>query len=121
MPPFRVLRRLHSQLAHPFVRPVFSHLTTSDRPAPIKGPDPVRTLLGSLPATILSPLAATLVGLPVNVVNKGLTAKLNPLDATSTENRGVPLEVSASHIRPIADKRFWCNNSQKARDFFTIR
>src|SRR5882724_10557705 len=37
----------------------------------------------------VSPLAATLMGLPASVANKRLTAELNLLDATLTENRGV--------------------------------
>src|SRR5213082_1178968 len=36
----------------------------------------------------LSPLSATFTRLPASVANKRLTAKLNPLDATLTRNRG---------------------------------
>src|SRR5260370_12234519 len=36
----------------------------------------------------LSPLAATLMDLLASVANKRLTAELNPLDATLTENQG---------------------------------
>jgi len=36
----------------------------------------------------VSPLAATLMDLPASVANKGLTAWLNPLDATLTKIRG---------------------------------
>src|SRR5580704_3929808 len=36
----------------------------------------------------VSPLAATLMNLPASVANKRLTAKLTPLDATLTKNRG---------------------------------
>ena len=91
----------------------FSCVTAALGPAPIKGPNPVRTLLQSLLPTVLSPLAATLMNLPVNIANKGLTIRLNPLDATLIENRGYPLDVWTSHIRPIAAKRLWCNNSQR--------
>src|SRR5713226_4615155 len=41
-----------------------------------------------LPYFALSPLAATLMGLPASVANKRLTFRLNPLDATLTKNRG---------------------------------
>src|SRR6266403_5503150 len=42
----------------------------------------------SLESAIASPLSATLINLPASVANKQLTAKLNPLDATLTKNRG---------------------------------
>ena len=37
----------------------------------------------------VSPLAATLMGLPASVANKRLTVELSPLDATLTKNTGV--------------------------------
>src|SRR5258708_4762560 len=37
----------------------------------------------------VSPLAATLMGLPASVANKRLTVGLSPLDATLTKNTGV--------------------------------
>src|SRR6266403_1277271 len=46
------------------------------------------TLRRSLSASALSPLGATLMGPRVSVANKRLTAKLNPLNATLTKNRG---------------------------------
>src|SRR5713226_5843675 len=39
--------------------------------------------------TPVSPLVATLMGLPASVANKRLTTGLSPLDATLTKNRGV--------------------------------
>jgi len=59
---------------------------------PLTCPDPV----GATATLALSPLDATLMHLPASVANKGLTAWLNPLDATLTKNRGgtsVPLDV----------------------------
>jgi hypothetical protein len=48
---------------------------------------PSLTRIPQHPAAIpVSPLAATLMDLPASVANKRLTAKLNPLDATLTEN-----------------------------------
>src|SRR5712692_3841619 len=44
--------------------------------------------LGTMPASYLSPLDATLMDLPASVANKGLTLKLNPSDATLTKNTG---------------------------------
>src|SRR5882672_5171172 len=46
-------------------------------------------LLSRQRSTPLSALAATLMGFPVSVANKRLTAGLNPLAATLTKNRGV--------------------------------
>ncbi len=57
---------------------------------PLTCPDPV----GATATLALSPLDATLMDLPASVANKGLTAWLNPLDATLTKNRGVPLPPS---------------------------
>jgi hypothetical protein len=57
-----------------------------------------KPLLTSLPHTSLrplSPLSATLMGLPASVANKRLTAQLNPLDATLTKNRGYPLQANS--------------------------
>src|SRR6266851_7330777 len=51
---------------------------------PLTCPDPV----GATATLALSPLDATLMDLPASVANKGLTAWLNPLDATLTKNRG---------------------------------
>jgi hypothetical protein len=45
-------------------------------------------LLSRQQLVTVSPLAATLLDVPVSVANKRLTAKLNPLDATLTKNRG---------------------------------
>jgi len=44
--------------------------------------------LARLPSLALSPLDATLMGLPASVANKRLTAWLSPLDATLTKNQG---------------------------------
>src|SRR4029077_20087700 len=44
----------------------------------------------------ITPLAATLMNLPISVANKGLTASLNPLDATLTRNQGD--RPSAGHL-----------------------
>src|SRR5882724_178877 len=46
-------------------------------------------LLSRRRSTPLSALAGTLMGFPVRVANKRLTAWLSPLDSTLTENRGV--------------------------------
>jgi hypothetical protein len=72
----------------PSVRPVF--LLPDHRPSTCPDqrsrsrPDLVRATT----CYCLSPLAATLMELLVNVANKGLTETLNPLDRTFTENRG---------------------------------
>jgi hypothetical protein len=47
-----------------------------------------RTLLSRQQSTPVSPLPATLMDLPASVANKRLTARLTPLDATLTKNRG---------------------------------
>src|SRR6266852_9589305 len=44
-------------------------------------------LLSRQQSAPVSPLAATLMELPASVANKGLTVRLNPLDATLTKNR----------------------------------
>src|SRR5216684_5102873 len=51
---------------------------------PLTCPDAV----GATATLALSPLDATLMDLPASVANKGLTAWLNPLDATLTKSRG---------------------------------
>src|SRR3981081_1001021 len=58
----------------------------------------------------VSPLDATLMLSPASVANKRLRAKLNPLDATLTKNRGVgappfdvltPIPANVSNVFPI--------------------
>jgi hypothetical protein len=80
----------------------------------------------------VSPLVATLKDRPASVANKRLTAKLSPLSATLTKNRGGVLPTRCSAVgrdrqslpsyftslplhsaSPIAAKRLWCNNSQR--------
>src|SRR6202165_1513465 len=46
----------------------------------------------------ISPLAATLMGLPASVANKRLTAWLNPLDATFTKFRGVGVRILLPYL-----------------------
>jgi len=47
-----------------------------------------RPLLSRQQSIGISPLSATLMDLPASVVNKRVTARLNPLDATLTKNTG---------------------------------
>src|SRR6266403_5177462 len=56
--------------------------------APPKSPHPTQLLPRQYFAPV-SPLAATLMESPASVANKRLTARLNPLPATLTKNRGV--------------------------------
>ena len=73
----------------------------------------------------VSPLAATLMGLPVNAANKRLTGRPNPLDATLTKNwgEGTPNSTwaSASHairnggLHPI-EKNQPTKNNQRHRE-----
>src|SRR6266851_5086026 len=62
------------------------------RPRPAVLPTPTSSshrspLLSRQQLSSLTPLAATLMDFPASVANKRLTAGLNPLDATLTENR----------------------------------
>ncbi len=70
---------------HP-INSVVSYPYKNEYPARIRVPSDHRESRASLAP--LSPLAATLMDLPANVVNKRLTSSLNPLDATLTKNRG---------------------------------
>jgi hypothetical protein len=56
-----------------------------------------RALLSRQQSTPVSPLPATLMDLSASVANKRLTARLTPLDATLTKNRGA---------RPTSQKLF---------------
>ena len=63
----------------------------------------------------VSPLAATLMDSPASVANKRLTARLNPLDATLTKNRGVGVPPCASDkdVHPESA------NGERAEGFFS--
>jgi len=72
----------------------------------------------SLPT--VTPLDATLMGLPVSVANKRLTNWLTPLDATLTKSRGYPRRSSISAFRffdvrtcfrSLPSRRHWCYHS----------
>src|SRR5882724_8743292 len=60
-------------------------------------------LLSRQQSVSVSPLAATLMNLLASVANKRLTARLNPLAATLTKNRGVgapPFDASMRFLHP---------------------
>src|SRR6266478_1620958 len=62
---------------------------------PSKSLYPIQLLSRQQPVSV-SPLAATLMNLLASVANKRLTARLNPLDATLTKNRGMGAPPCAS-------------------------
>ncbi len=68
-------------------------------------------LLSRQQSAPVSPLDATLMDLPASVANKGLTAWLNPLDATLTKNRGYILQAK-SFFPP---RRSQCSDVQTCR------
>src|SRR6266404_890210 len=61
-------------------------------------------LLSRQQSVSVSPLAATVMNLLASVANKRLTARLNPLDATLTKNRGSRLAHPA-RMRTLSDYR----------------
>src|SRR6266404_7126771 len=67
----------------------------------------------------VSPLAATLMDSPASVANKRLTARLNPLAAALTKNRGVgapPFDVST--FGP-SDLQTRCSHPERSSRFGT--
>jgi hypothetical protein len=84
------LATISSRSSQPSNLPTCQHENDVQTPSNSSHPRPLLSRQHRAPA---SPLAATLMDLPASVANKRLTAKLTPLAATLTRNRGVGVSI----------------------------